>query len=121
MQNAAQQAAAKLARQQQNAESQLMKWQSNINRAKNTGYSSQFMSDTQDQLNAIQSMTAGTKEYQDAITNLRQSYNQFSEEYSTFRQKQTLDTAAIRQQEHLNNLYRQASELLRNNPRVQGT
>lgn len=52
---------------------------------------------------------------------LWQSYTDFNEAYKTFRQNKTLDTAELRDQEHLNNLYRQASELLRNNPRVQGT
>lgn len=79
------------------------------------------MEDTDQQIQAIRSMTAGTDQYRDAMLRLRQSYTDFNEAYKTFRQNKTLDTAELRNQEHLNNLYRQASELLRNNPRVQGT
>ena len=98
-----------------------MKWQGNVNRAELAGFSSTTTADFQKQLRSIQSLTAGTKEYEDAMTRLRQSYALFNEEYRTSKQKSTIDTARLREQEHLNNLYRQASELLRNNPRVYGT
>lgn len=64
------------------------------------------MEDTDRQIQAIRSMTAGTDQYRDAMLRLRQSYTDFNEAYKTFRQNKTLDTAELRNQEHLNNLYR---------------
>lgn len=65
--------------------------------------------------------TAGTKEFENALIGAREEYSKLMQQQNMTSAENTFRKQTQREQEHLANVYRQASETLRNNPKAQGS
>ena len=69
----------------------------------------------------FQNAAAGTHELEQGLNGLRSAWANASAQAEIFNAQQTATVRTQREQEHMANIYRQASETLRNNPKAQGT
>ena len=69
----------------------------------------------------FQNAAAGTYELEQGLNGLRSAWADASAQADLFNAKQTATVRSQRSQEHLANIYRQASETLKNNPKAAGS
>lgn len=69
----------------------------------------------------FQNAAAGTYELEQSLNGLRSAWADASAQADLFNAKQTATVRSQRSQEHLANIYRQASETLKNNPKAEGS
>lgn len=69
----------------------------------------------------FQNAAAGTYELEKGLNGLRSAWADASAQADLFNAKQTATVRSQRSQEHLANIYRQASETLKNNPKAAGS
>lgn len=69
----------------------------------------------------FQNAAAGTYELEQGLNGLRSAWADAGAQADLFNAKQTATVRSQRSQEHLANIYRQASETLKNNPKAEGS
>jgi len=69
----------------------------------------------------FENAAAGTHELEQGLNGLRSAWADASAQAELFNAKQTATVRSQRSQEHLANIYRQASETLKNNPKAAGS
>ena len=109
------------AKRMANEKAQSIKFLSEMKRMQDNGYSSNLYDPIEKNIRQIEQAALAEADRARVVNELKQQMAELRSGYSDYRGENTLTNREIREQEHLNNLYRQANDLLRNNPKIKGT
>lgn len=104
-----------------NDKAQTIKFLSEISRMRESGYNHELYGPVEENIRQIEQSALAEADRAKVINQLKQQMAELRSGYSDFKGNNAQSNRMIREQEHLNNLYRQANELLRNNPKIMGT